>query len=260
MRCCVFVDGENFRFSIRDLFQGEFNQADYLPKQAEWGKLFDQIVSKATGGAGFRLRTYWYVVQHFDFYPYRFPDPYEYQNVLRFLREDWDLADELDRLSEPAKQSRAMQMLDNMKKHQQKMRQRFDGWTQVQNGIAGLQKAIEFRRAGSICYNLFGQTFGKEKAVDVNLATDMVILKENYDFAIIVSGDQDYVPAVQHLKDSGKQVVNVAFKTRSGVLLPGGAKRLNHITDWSLEFSYSDLKGYLGINAPTAATVHPTPL
>jgi hypothetical protein len=59
----------------------------------------------------------------------------------------------------------------------------------------------------------------------VNLAVDMVTLHPNYDLAIIVSGDQDYVPAAQAVKNLGKSVVNVAFLARSGLLLPGGAAR-----------------------------------
>jgi hypothetical protein len=41
-RVCVFVDGENFRHSIGELFN-DFNRADYLPKNADWGELFDWL-------------------------------------------------------------------------------------------------------------------------------------------------------------------------------------------------------------------------
>ncbi len=65
--------------------------------------------------------------------------------------------------------------------------------------------------------------------------------------AIIVSGDQDYVPAVEIVKDYGKRVVNVAFRTRSGKLLPGGARVLNQTTDWSLAIEYQPLADHLKI-------------
>ena len=70
--------------------------------------------------------------------------------------------------------------------------------------------------------NLFDKSLGREKAVDVKLTSDMITLQGIYDIAIIVSGDQDYVPAAEVLKDCGKRVINVAFRTRSGKLLPGG--------------------------------------
>ncbi|MCK5688425.1 NYN domain-containing protein, partial [Myxococcota bacterium] len=119
-----------------------------------------------------------------------------------------------------------------------RMNHRFNGWTTIQNSIATNTRSVEFRRAGSISYDLITQKLGTEKAVDVKLATDLIILREIYDVAIIVSGDQDYVPAVQYIKDSGKQVVNVAFKSRNGKLLPGGAWRLNMETDHSFNVPF----------------------
>jgi uncharacterized LabA/DUF88 family protein len=87
-----------------------------------------------------------------------------------------------------------------------------------------------------------------EKAVDVKPATDLIMLRHISDVALIVSGDQDYVPAVQVVKDFGKRVVNVTFKTRGGKLLPGGAWRLNQATDWTLEIPYDALSNHLNIN------------
>ena len=101
--------------------------------------------------------------------------------------------------------------------------------------------------AGAISYDLFTGQFGPEKAVDVKLAIDLSELRNIYEVAIIVSGDQDYVPAVQVVKDHGKRVINVAFEGRNGRLLPGGARRLNQITDSALIIKYNDLKKYLGL-------------
>lgn len=48
-----------------------------------------------------------------------------------------------------------------------KFRNRFDGWNSIQNSIATRCNAIEFRRAGSIKYDLFTKELNKEKGVDV---------------------------------------------------------------------------------------------
>ena len=127
------------------------------------------------------------------------------------------------------------------------MDRRFQEWINVQDGIASRHTAVEFRRAGAIRYDLFNNTLGSEKAVDVKLATDMILLKDIYDTAIILSGDQDYVPAVQAVKDSGKKVINATFLTRSGQLLPGGARRLNQVTDDSLLIEFGTLSEFLAI-------------
>ena len=75
----------------------------------------------------------------------------------------------------------------------------------------------------------------------------MVALREIYDVAVIFSGDQDYVPAVSIVKDSGKRVVNVSFQARNGQLLPGGSRRLNETADRSIILAYADLAQYLNL-------------
>jgi uncharacterized LabA/DUF88 family protein len=54
-----------------------------------------------------------------------------------------------------------------------------------------------------------------EKGVDVMLATDLVVkaLKDQYDTAIVVSGDGDFFPAYQAAKDAGKHVEVMAFES-----------------------------------------------
>ncbi len=252
-RACVFVDGENFRYSIVNLFKDKFDQRDYLPKQADWGRLFDWIVSEAVPQAE-RIRTYWYVIEKQDFFPYKFPDPEKDPDTLKkVLCKNNSLAKKLSTLTGDGLIKEMKQAVENMRELQIKQRKRFDGWQVLQDVVSSKYPRIEFRRAGAITFNLFEKKFGKEKAVDVKLATDLIMLRDIYDVAVIVSGDQDYVPAVQVVKDSGKHVVNVAFLTRSGKLLPGGARRLNQIVDWSLEIKYADLDKYLSIKpiAPT---------
>lgn len=68
-KVCIFVDGENLRHSICDLFP-TFNRPDYLPK-ANWGKFFDWISESVVGPDCDRIRTYWYSVQNLDFYPFQ---------------------------------------------------------------------------------------------------------------------------------------------------------------------------------------------
>lgn len=115
-------------------------------------------------------------------------------------------APELNALPDPRKEAFAQQKISEMLKHENAMKRRFEGWKAFQDGIAHRFEAIEFRRAGSINCNLFTQRLGREKAVDVHLATDLLELRAIYDIAIILSGDQDYTPAVQAAKDSGKQL------------------------------------------------------
>ena len=49
--------------------------------------------------------------------------------------------------------------------------------------------------------------------------------------AILFSGDQDYVPAIQAYKDSGKHIFSVNFETTNGRILPGGSYALAGLVD-----------------------------
>ena len=250
-KVCVFVDGENFRHSIVSLFE-QFNPNDYLPKDAKWDALFDWFVSKAVP-EGERIRTYWYVIQLLDFFPYKFPDAESSSDKLqRLLNKDKWSKEKLKSLKGGDLSAEMKEIVKELRHRQNSMRYRFEGWRKLQDGISSRWSRIEFRRAGAITYNLFDKSLGTEKAVDVKLATDLIVLREIYDVAVIVSGDQDYVPAVQVVKDFGKIVVNVVFRARNGKLLPGGAWRLNQITDNSIEISYQELIEHLNIS--TVAT------
>lgn len=54
----------------------------------------------------------------------------------------------------------------------------------------------------------------EQKEVDVAMASEMIVhaLKNHYDIAIVVSGDRDFVPAIQHIQASGKRVEVAAFE------------------------------------------------
>jgi uncharacterized LabA/DUF88 family protein len=254
-KVCVFVDGENFRHSIVDVFKGEFDANEYLPKRADWTKFFDYLVQHAGfyGGVA-RLRTYWYVVQHVDFRPYNLPNPERDEAAfLTIVQRDKNTRDEIDRVAAGERPELYVRIYRRLQAREKWFSRRFQGWTTVQNGISGKHNSVEFRRAGAISYNLYQERLGQEKSVDVKLAVDLVTLNDIYDIAVVVSGDQDYVPAIQAIKDCGKRVVNVAFLTRNGDLLPGGARRLNQITDRSHHVPYDDLKRLLGIEAPSPA-------
>jgi len=54
------------------------------------------------------------------------------------------------------------------------------------------------------------------KEDDIHLAVDMVKLSYNdaYDTAILVSSDGDFVPAIEAVKEKGKNVENIGFETK----------------------------------------------
>ena len=68
---------------------------------------------------------------------------------------------------------------------------------------------------------------GRSKRVDITLVTDMLLHahRRNYDIAILVGGDEDYVPLVEAVKSEGRRVT--LWSLESG-LSPALRKSADH--------------------------------
>ena len=51
----------------------------------------------------------------------------------------------------------------------------------------------------------------KQKGVDVKLAVDMITKANQYDFAILLAGDADFIESVVQIKDAGKRIFGIYF-------------------------------------------------
>ena len=60
----------------------------------------------------------------------------------------------------------------------------------------------------------------EEKGVDVRMATDMISLAwvDNYDIAVLVSSDRDFVPVAEFLETRGIKVIHAAFPPKGSEL------------------------------------------
>ena len=84
-------------------------------------------------------------------------------------------------------------------------------------------------RLGRLVYNNWPAAPPYEKGVDIQLATDMIThsFKNNYDVALLVAGDNDFVGALQAVKDNGKNVEVALFgKERTSLQLRNVADRI----------------------------------
>ncbi len=87
-------------------------------------------------------------------------------------------------------------------------------------------------KLGRLVYNDWPAVPPYEKGIDIQLATDMLThsFKNNYDVAILVAGDNDYVGAIQAVKDNGKHVEVALFgKAGSSRQLRNSADRVHTI-------------------------------
>ena len=264
MQTAIFNDGENLRYAIRDLFANPereqfnpgahlFDRRGYLPKEADWSKFFQHIVGQINGGITPQarlVRAYWYVVDAVDAAPGNLPDAaansaqlekWRARHVAR-IRKFLTWAEKQERFKRlPDGPAGTSAILEELRRRKSVIEERFRGFAIIQRAIARNHQ-VEFRSSGAIRYDLFNCEFGEEKTTDVNLAVDMVMLQDEYDTAVIVSGDQDFVPAVHAVQALGKKVANVSFRQRSGKLLPSGARRLNKAVDWCVEVDYDTFR------------------
>jgi len=84
-------------------------------------------------------------------------------------------------------------------------------------------------RLGRLVYTNWPNNPPYEKGVDIQLATDMIThgFKNNYDVAILVAGDNDYVGALQAVKDNGRNVEVALFgKERTSMQLRNVSDRI----------------------------------
>lgn len=259
-RVCIFVDGENLRFTINKLFSPRFfDPSQYIPINAKWDDWYDNLARQSVFEAQVkRVRTYWFVTENVYCHP-----PLIHRDMTDAQQLEWlEINANAIQSSKVIQSSEKRQLRSGLDDERLRMLHKvtndlrgLKGWVENvfksnhhrQNTIAKNNRAVEFCRSGEIIYRLLPQKFGQEKTVDVNLALAMVLRAPIYDTAVIVSGDQDYVPAVQQVKNLGKNVVNVSFEREDGGLLPGGAKKLNEITDWSLQIPFKEFQKALGL-------------
>ena len=79
-----------------------------------------------------------------------------------------------------------------------------------------VKSILENLKANHVKLILKQRLRGKEKGVDIALAVDMLSMAYSnaYDYAIVVSGDADFINAIEELKRYGKIVYVASFKSR----------------------------------------------
>ncbi len=90
--------------------------------------------------------------------------------------------------------------------------ERFKDQQKFFNSVASIPY-MELRLGRLVYTSGWPNTPPYEKGVDVQLATDMIThgFKNNYDVAVLVAGDNDFVGALQAIKDNGKNVEVALF-------------------------------------------------
>lgn len=83
-----------------------------------------------------------------------------------------------------------------------------------------------------------------QKEVDVAMACEMVVhaLRNHYDTAIVVSGDRDFVPAVEQIQMAGKTVEVAAFEDNISYTLMRKADYFHELDKYPIITMFNPLK------------------
>jgi uncharacterized LabA/DUF88 family protein len=177
-RTIIFIDGQNLHFALADIGLQE--------KDINWENLFNYVLPDDHE----LVRAYWYQparVAPFDFFPAELkrncPEGMS-EEEYREDRETW-LRDQENRL-----------------RHIQDT---------VYRRLQQENDYIEFCYSGILKINPYFERF-EERGVDVAIGVDMVGKVEGYDAAILVSGDVDLLPAINHIKDKLRFVYQLIIR------------------------------------------------
>src|SRR5688572_11667372 len=94
LKACIFVDGENFRYSLSQLFPSKrfhFHRDRYLPS-TDWYAFFRWVAEQL--GCDL-LRTYWYVTSSIDFRPWQVP--YSWKEKIRVFGRSHELRTRIEK-------------------------------------------------------------------------------------------------------------------------------------------------------------------
>ena len=217
-RFAIFVDGSNVFGALKSM---NLEVDDY---EALYGYVFRETHAVWVGTTGetdripSRLqRVYWYAVGSIDDWDLALPQS---QTALRnAFGRDREIRELWLAITGKANPGLAGQALDDKAWANcfADFRQWYDGKRQILAGMRSFHQGIRIRTNLIDVYEHghwkvnFLHKWVEEKGLDTSLAVDMVALQDNYDVAVVMSGDADNIPSIRHMKGRGKHIAAVEF-------------------------------------------------
>lgn len=101
----------------------------------------------------------------------------------------------------------------------------------VEDRFRRLHDKLRYMGFRIVAREAYDENRHEQKEVDVALACEIVshAFRDSYDVAILVSGDRDFVPAIQHVQASGKRVEVAAFANSVGEEIKRSADRFHEL-------------------------------
>jgi uncharacterized LabA/DUF88 family protein len=216
-RFMMFVDGSNLFGTLKAL---GLQVDDY---EGFYGSVFSDVVENWSEGirgdvpAAHLRRVYWYVVGTMDEWDLadpkaqahlrdRFDGDHEYKTSY-LARAGQKLPGE----SQPKIETEAWAMcFAELQEWYERKLQTLEKMKRFYHGVRTSTDFIDIGECGHWKVDFFNRSMS-EKGLDARLAVDMVALADSYDVAVVLSGDADSIPSINHVKRRDKQVATVEF-------------------------------------------------
>jgi len=218
IRFAFFVDGSNLFGSLKGMalevpdYQKFFDHL-YRSAESQWRS----TTGASAGVLTVLQRVYWYQVGSIDQWNL---DDAQAQAV---LKERFDESKQIKAgyMSAAGKANAGKPQTDVALKAWSLCFEEFKAWYEGKKAIlAGMKRfhhgvqtstdLIDILEIGHWKVDFFNHSC-EEKGLDTRLAVDMVALEENYDVAVVISGDADSIPSIDLMKRRGKHVGAVEF-------------------------------------------------
>ncbi len=213
-----FVDGSNLMGSLKKLGvevddYGKFFQYLFTESVDLWrGSYFDSSTAAAR-----LLRVNWYEVGTMD--GWALDDPAVEASLKQAFNRDAELKRSFMSLAgQSSPGSPQAQLFEDawrlcyadIRAWCEAKRRALDGIQRFHYGVQAGTDFIDIFECGHWKLDLLNRRV-QEKGLDTRLAVDMVTQVKNYDVAIVVTGDADAIPSLNHVKREGKQVCVIEF-------------------------------------------------
>lgn len=217
LKTAIFVDGANFRSNLRNF---SFSSADPMDdrkyqleeRHFDWKSFYKGVLAKfdeTTGWEHRLIRVHWYSAASIS------PWPSSEQQQMHLAKRVVNRHPEISGLTPKTVIDLAYKWYRGERNYFERLREQVFETIQRQTDFLEFRYVgqyqvhplrahrIEQGKDGEIFY--LGVQVG-EKGVDTGIAVDMIAKMSNYDAAILVSGDADFLPVVGYLKDNLKYV------------------------------------------------------
>ncbi len=252
LKTVIFIDGQNFK---KDLQKFRFKAAGHnLPeyrldeKHFLWEDFFRQAISVLSDQTRIPhrlLRVYWYNTQATT-------------PLHRFDRAVKDIIDQYREIYPDLTPSLVESLAQRWHQHQRELLSRAK--EEVFDDIQKRTSFLEFKYVGQLVLRpykvkellrdkeregsfLYQGTVEGEKGVDIGITIDMISKMAHYDAAVLISGDTDFIPLIQYLKDSLKLVYSLSLSRGEQGQLQLFSPQIKNAVDYFLVVPEKDMLG-----------------